>query len=27
MGEGITPKVMVSLGLATGLVCIQAFWK
>ena len=27
MGEGITPKVIVSLGLATALVCIQAFWK
>ena len=27
MGEGITPKVIVSLILATSLVCIQAFWK
>jgi len=27
MGEGITPKVLVSLALATILVCIQAFWK
>mgnify|MGYP000007652480 FL=1 len=27
MGEGITPKVIVSLILATALVCIQAFWK
>jgi len=27
MGEGITPKVVVSLILATALVCIQAFWK
>ena len=27
MGEGITPKVIVSLFLATSLVCIQAFWK
>ena len=27
MGEGITPKIMVSLVLATALVCIQAFWK
>ena len=27
MSEGITPKVIVSLILATALVCIQAFWK
>ena len=27
MGEGITPKVIVSLILATTLVLIQAFWK
>ena len=27
LGEGITPKVVVSLILATALVCIQAFWK
>ena len=27
MGEGITPKVIVSLVLATALVCIQVFWK
>jgi len=27
MGEGITPKVIVSLVLATALVFIQAFWK
>ena len=27
LGEGITPKVVVSLTLATALVCIQAFWK
>ena len=27
MGEGITPKIAVSLVLATALVCIQAFWK
>jgi len=27
MGEGITPKVIVSLVFAIILVCIQAFWK
>ena len=27
LGEGITPKVIVSLVLATTLVLIQAFWK
>ena len=27
LGEGITPKVIVSLVLATVLVLIQAFWK
>ena len=27
MGEGITPKVLVSLVLAIALVCIQVFWK
>ena len=27
LGEGVTPKVIVSLVLATALVCIQAFWK
>ncbi len=27
MGEGITTKTVVSLFLATALVCIQVFWK
>jgi len=27
MGEGLTPKTIVSLILATVLVCIQVFWK
>lgn len=27
LGEGITPKVIISLVLATVLVLIQAFWK
>ena len=27
MGEGITAKTIVSLALATALVCIQVFWK
>ena len=27
MGEGISTKVIVSLILATALVCIQVFWK
>ena len=27
LGEGITTKTMVSLVLATFLVCIQVFWK
>ena len=27
MGEGLTTKTVVSLVLATALVCIQVFWK
>ena len=27
LGEGFTPKTVTSLLLATGLVCIQIFWK
>ena len=27
MGEGISPKIIVSLILAITLVCIQVFWK
>ena len=27
MGEGLTTKTVVSLVLATALVCIQIFWK
>ena len=27
MGEGMTPKTIVSLILATALTCIQVFWK
>ena len=27
MGEGLTNKTIVSLILATGLVCVQVFWK
>ena len=27
LGEGLTPKTIVSLILATALTCIQVFWK
>ena len=27
LGEGLTPKTITSLVLATALVCIQVFWK
>ena len=27
MGEGINLKTLTSLILATGLVCVQVFWK
>jgi hypothetical protein len=27
MGEGITLKTMTSLILATGIICVQLFWK
>ena len=27
LGEGISTKTLVSLILATGLVCVQVFWK
>jgi len=27
MGEGLTIKTMISLALATGIICVQLFWK
>ena len=27
LGEGLTTKTIISLMLATALVCIQVFWK